>query len=78
MLFRSWKGRVFAISAINGVGCQALTYAIMEHLDAVKKAENEAEEVHQAVLKKEAAIKAELKKAGLTSTDQHEKIVTDQ
>jgi GTP-binding protein len=33
-----WKGRVFAISAINGVGCKELTYAIMDHLDEVKKA----------------------------------------
>ncbi len=73
-----WKGSVFAISAINGVGCQALTYAIMEHLEAVKKAENEAEEIRQAELKKEALIKAELKKAGLTTTDQNDKIVTDQ
>ena len=73
-----WKGHVFAISAINGVGCQALTYAIMEHLEAVKKAENEAEEIRQAELKKEALIKAELKKAGLTTTDQNDKIVTDQ
>ena len=33
-----WKGRVFAISAISGVGCKELTYAIMDHLDEVKKA----------------------------------------
>lgn len=32
-----WKGRVFAISAISGVGCKELTYAIMDHLDEVKK-----------------------------------------
>ena len=32
-----WKGRVFAISAINGMGCKELTYAIMDHLDEVKK-----------------------------------------
>jgi GTPase len=37
-----WKGRVFAISAINGMGCKELTYAVMEHLDAVKlEKENE-------------------------------------
>lgn len=36
-----WKGRVFAISAISGVGCKELTYAIMEHLETVKKAEHE-------------------------------------
>lgn len=27
-----WKGRSFIISALTGDGCQALTYAIMEHL----------------------------------------------
>ncbi len=62
-----WKGSVFAISAINGVGCKELTYAIMDHLDEVKRIENEAEEVRQAELKKEALIKAELKKAGLNA-----------
>jgi len=39
-----WKGRVFSISAINNIGCKELTYAIMEHLDAVKL-ENENESV---------------------------------
>jgi GTP-binding protein len=38
-----WKGRVFAISAINGMGCKELTYAIMDHLDEVKKAKIELE-----------------------------------
>ncbi len=69
-----WKGPVFAISAINGVGCQALTYAIMDHMDEVKRIENEAEEVRQAELKKEALIKAELKKAGLNVDAKHEQI----
>jgi GTPase len=32
-----WKGPVFAISAINGVGCKELVYAMMEHLEEVKK-----------------------------------------
>lgn len=27
-----WEGRVFAISAISGLGCKELTYAIMEHI----------------------------------------------
>jgi GTPase len=37
-----WNGRIFAISAINGLGCKELTYAIMEHLEAVKlEMENE-------------------------------------
>lgn len=31
-----WDGPVFAISAINGNGCKALTYAIMDHMDAVR------------------------------------------
>ena len=31
-----WKGRVFAISAINGVGCKELVYAMMEHLEEAK------------------------------------------
>jgi GTPase len=38
-----WKGRVFSISAINGMGCKELTYAIMDHLDEVKKARQEQE-----------------------------------
>lgn len=33
----AWRGRVFAISAISGIGCKDLTYAIMDHLDEVKK-----------------------------------------
>jgi GTPase len=31
-----WKGRVFAISAINGLGCKELVYAMMEHLEETK------------------------------------------
>ncbi|HSI24915.1 MAG TPA: GTPase ObgE, partial [Methylotenera sp.] len=38
--------RVFAISAISGVGCKELTYAIMDHLDEVKK----QDEVKKAAL----------------------------
>ncbi len=34
--------RHFAISAINGDGCKALTYAIMEHLEQVAKEEQQA------------------------------------
>lgn len=34
--------RWFAISAINGEGCKELTYAIMEHLEQVARAEQEA------------------------------------
>ena len=32
-----WKGPVFAISAINGLGCKELTYAIMAHIDEAKR-----------------------------------------
>jgi GTP-binding protein len=28
-----WKGKIFTISALTGEGCQALTYAIMDHLE---------------------------------------------
>ncbi|MBC7698065.1 MAG: GTPase ObgE [Bacteroidia bacterium] len=28
-----WKGRVFSISAISGIGCKELTYAIMQHIE---------------------------------------------
>ena len=34
-----WQGPVFDIAAINGDGCQALTYAIMDHLVAARRAE---------------------------------------
>ena len=39
-----WKGRVFSISAISGMGCKELTYAIMEHLEQVRAAQSEQEE----------------------------------
>ena len=35
-----WKGPSFVISALNGEGCKALTYAIMAHLDQAKAAAN--------------------------------------
>jgi GTP-binding protein len=28
-----WKGKTFIISALTGEGCQALVYAVMDHLD---------------------------------------------
>ncbi|MHB1233371.1 MAG: Obg family GTPase CgtA [Burkholderiales bacterium] len=34
-----WKGPSFIISALAGEGCLALTYAIMAHLDQVKRAD---------------------------------------
>jgi hypothetical protein len=32
-----WKGKTFIISALTGEGCQALVYAVMDHLDQVQK-----------------------------------------
>ncbi len=47
----AWKGRVFAISAISGVGCKELTYAIMEYLEEVKATALEAHEIkHEQVI----------------------------
>lgn len=37
-----WKGPHFLISAMKAEGCSALTFAIMEHIDATKVVENEA------------------------------------
>ncbi|MEW5771679.1 MAG: Obg family GTPase CgtA [Pseudomonadota bacterium] len=34
-----WTGPVFAISAISGEGCQPLVFAIMEHLEAERRAD---------------------------------------
>jgi GTP-binding protein len=72
-----WQGPVFAISAINGVGCKELTYAIMDHLDEVKRIENAEAEILKESQKKEALINAELKKAGLSNKDNNEQIATD-
>jgi len=72
-----WQGPVFAISAINGVGCKELTYAIMDHLDEVKRIETAEVEILKEAQKKEALINAELKKAGLSNKDNNEQIATD-
>lgn len=37
-----WEGRCFVISAINGVGCKELTYAIMEHLETARAEQDNA------------------------------------
>ena len=50
-----WKDKVFAISAISNIGTQALTYAIMEHLEAVRQQEDEAETERLQALKTERA-----------------------
>ena len=39
-----WEGRSFIISALTGEGCKALTYAIMEHLEANRAPEESPEE----------------------------------
>ncbi len=35
-----WEGRFFAISALTGEGCRQLSYAIMDHLESLKKADD--------------------------------------
>ena len=38
-----WHGPVFAISALDGSGCTALTYAVMDYLDTqARPVEDEA------------------------------------
>lgn len=44
-----WDGPVFAISAINGNGCKQLTYAIMEHMEAMCLREQEEEHQNEQV-----------------------------
>ncbi|MDO8962560.1 MAG: GTPase ObgE [Methylophilus sp.] len=39
-----WDGRVFSISAISGLGCKELTYAIMDHLEQVRVQQLEQDE----------------------------------
>lgn len=48
-----WKGPVFAISAINGVGCKELVYAIMEHLEDVKARALECAKLENNILEKQ-------------------------
>ncbi|MBM3350661.1 MAG: GTPase ObgE [Betaproteobacteria bacterium] len=44
-----WKGQVFSISAISGIGCKELTYAIMQHIDENRAAEKLATEEQKTV-----------------------------
>jgi GTP-binding protein len=44
-----WEGPVFAISAINGNGCKQLTYAIMEHMEAMQLQQEEAKNANEQV-----------------------------
>lgn len=39
-----WKGPVFEISALTGLGCEKLCYALQEYLDSVRREHDEAEE----------------------------------
>lgn len=54
-----WQGPVYAISALTGDACPALTYAIMQHLDAHRAQENAqadaAAEADAATLKNQAS-----------------------
>lgn len=43
-----WDGPVFTIAAINGDQCKPLVYAIMEHLDALKRSTPDADAPQQA------------------------------
>jgi GTPase len=44
-----WDGPVFAISAINGNGCKPLTYAIMEHMEAMQLEQEEVKNTNEPV-----------------------------
>lgn len=58
-----WKDRVFSISAIGGMGCKELTYAIMDHLDAVKAEEDRVEAERLQALKEEQRRRQALREA---------------
>ncbi|MDG1445127.1 MAG: GTPase ObgE [Methylophilaceae bacterium] len=45
----AWDGPVFAISAINGNGCKQLTYAIMEHMEAMQLQEEALKNSHEQI-----------------------------
>lgn len=44
-----WDGPVFAISAINGTGCKQLSYAIMEHMEAMQAQHEEARNSNEQI-----------------------------
>lgn len=44
-----WDGPVYVISAINGNGCKQLTYDIMDHMDAMKRQEEEEKDSNEQV-----------------------------
>jgi GTP-binding protein len=39
-----WKGPVFEISALTGLGCEKLCYALQDYLDSVRREHDAAEE----------------------------------
>lgn len=44
-----WDGPVYVISAINGSGCKQLTYDIMDHMDAMKRQQEEEQDHNEQV-----------------------------
>jgi len=42
-----WDGRCFAISAISGAGCRELTFAIMEHIESTRAAEDKESDANK-------------------------------
>ena len=56
-----WKGRVFSISAISGMGCKELTYAMMEYLEEVRRGHQELEAAEQEAQKAQAIIAKQLR-----------------
>ncbi len=56
-----WKGRVFSISAISGMGCKELTYAMMEYLEEVRRENQAREAIEQEAQKAQAIIAKQLR-----------------
>lgn len=56
-----WKGRVFSISAISGMGCKELTYAMMEYLEGVRRENQAREAIEQEAQKAQAIIAKQLR-----------------
>jgi GTP-binding protein len=54
-----WKGRTFATSAISGIGCKELVYAIMDHVEEVSAKAREEDEAEQAKLAAEKLARKE-------------------
>ena len=56
-----WKGRVFSISAISGMGCKELTYAMMAYLEEVRRVAQEREATELEAQKAHAIIAKQLR-----------------